>query len=423
MCSLAVFDFHFDFSVIVVPLNNVIVSTDIRNNFVSMEIVNREVCVADVSSVSGSGCPGCERFHRSNKMQRWQTIRFETDAWITHHCHVICRREIEDHENAPVPFHIPWHGMSATMRRNIILGPTKKALNSTRIKKNYIYFINWCVAGRFGNFYKVWPLKPILVSLVSISDTEYIRSQYTRSSTRCYRFVSCTTSHFMWQFGKHLHAANIQMSWLVFFGVPGFRCVRCRALVGAVLGIWPHRCQHCHCYPLRMVCESIEHRKTEEEKKTDDIRTNTELIFFQIKYKWLYRILHSYTTMIEVAARELQPIYLCPMIGTQSRVFLLLCAFLYSNSVVPPIQPTLALSVFSSFRSISGSSDEIRSGKEMIQIRFYGFISPKWICLAGDFARLNEFINKRNTNKNWIHVKSILHVGSWLIRKMTDDRY
>lgn len=149
----------------------------------------------------------------------------------------------------------------------------------------------------------------------------------------------------MRQFGKHLHAANIQMSWLVFFGVPGFRCVRCRALAGAVLGIWPHRCQHCHCYPLRMACESNKHRKTEEEKKSDDNRTNTELIFFRIKYKWLYRILHSYTTMIEVAARELLPIYLCPMSGTQSRVFLLLFSFLYPNSVVPPIQPKLALCV------------------------------------------------------------------------------
>lgn len=30
------------------------------------------------------------------------------------------------------------------------------------------------------------------------------------------------------------------------------------------------------------------------------------------------------------------------------------------------------------------------------------YFASKWICLAGDFARLNEFINKRNTNNNKI---------------------
>lgn len=175
------------------------------------------------------------RFHRSNKnaSKKGISIQFEReiDAWITHHCDVICRVEEKEWMNERTDTHTRNWPTRARLYRSIwslvwcvrcclrhtvryeqsqtykiILGSTtKKATNSTR-KKKYINFINWCVAGRFGNFYKVWPLKAFLVSLASISDTPFIYLFTTDTHTHTHpdsahgaHMISCI-AHFIASF-------------------------------------------------------------------------------------------------------------------------------------------------------------------------------------------------------------------------------
>lgn len=224
-------------------------------------------------------------------MHRRKTIWFESwmtrDAWITHRCDVICPTKNKNKLWIDPRERDCTHRMLCVCVR----WTDEKLFSDRRIKNHRIRhepkeeekkkFINWCVAGRFGNFYKVWPLKTILVSLVSISDTVYMGcSQRTAHGSSCessyfYRFASCTSSHLKRQFGKHLHAANIQMSLLVSrcASFP-FLCAQRVSECSAVRYSATSSSEHCPLLPITYdVCASTEIQNWE--KTTNDIRTNT----------------------------------------------------------------------------------------------------------------------------------------------------
>lgn len=134
--------------------------------------------------------------------------------------------------------------------------------------------------------------------------------------------------------------------------------------------------------------------------------TNTELIFSRIKYKWLYRILRSNSTHTHIdrgnRARANRSIPARAQSNTIESVF-----FPYFIRILWFHRYERGSRLCLCFLSYVRSSDKNSMWKkEMNQIRVYGFISSKCICLARDFGRLNEFINRRKTNsttKNQIH--------------------
>lgn len=166
-----------------------------------------------------------------------------------------------------------------------------------------------------------------------------------------------------------------------------------------------------------------EHRKTEKKKRkktktTNDIRTNTELIFFQIKYKWLYRILRSiHSALIEVTARSRESPDTCivDQWNTQSRVFLHFIQFLWYQRCERGSRLCLCVLVVR-------SSDKIRSGNEMNQIRFYGIF---FLFLPSEFVSPGILLGWMNYKQKKYKQKSNTRETDtmWPNRKMTDDRY